>query len=105
MLQSLPPMYITRLSLANFRNFVRLETDFPLGPTLLVGANAQGKTSLLEAIYTLTGAFSPHSANDRHLINFLTIQDSIPVAHIVAEVRRQDQLRNKPNSMGHVLER
>ena len=86
-------MYITHLSLANFRNFIRLETDFPLGPTLLVGANAQGKTSLLEAIYYLTGAFSPHSANDRHLINFLTIQDSIPVARIVAEVRRQDQLQ------------
>ena len=85
-------MHLTHLSLTNFRNFVRLETDLPLGPTLLVGANAQGKTSLLEAIYYLTSASSPHTASDRQLINFLTIQDSIPVARIVAEVRRQNRL-------------
>ena len=44
-------MYLKHLSLTNFRNFARLDMDFPRRAVLLVGSNAQGKTSLLEAIY------------------------------------------------------
>jgi DNA replication and repair protein RecF len=84
------PMRLTHLSLTNFRNFVRLETDWPPGPTLLVGANAQGKTSLLEAVYFLAGASSPHASSDRQLINFLALKDPSPFARIVAELRRHD---------------
>jgi DNA replication and repair protein RecF len=84
-------MHLAHLSLTNFRNFVRLEKDFPIGPTLLVGANAQGKTSLLEAIHYLSYASSPHTTNDRQLINFLTLQEKTPVTRIVAEIRRRDR--------------
>jgi DNA replication and repair protein RecF len=86
-------MHLTYLSLTNFRNFVRLEKDFPVGPTLLVGANAQGKTSLLEAVYYLTGASSPHTSSDRQVINFLALKETMPFARIVAEVRRADRLQ------------
>jgi DNA replication and repair protein RecF len=82
-------MRLSHLSLTNFRNFVRLETGMPSGPTLLVGANAQGKTSLLEAIYFLVGASSPHASSDRQLIHFLALEDVLPVARIVAEINRQ----------------
>ena len=85
-------MRLTHLSLANFRNFVRLETDLPAGPTLLVGANAQGKTSLLEAIFYLTSASSPHAGSDRQLINFLALREPTPFARLVAEVVRLDRL-------------
>lgn len=85
-------MHLTYLSLTNFRNFIRLETDIPTGSLLLVGANAQGKTSLLEAIHYLTGTGSPHTPSDRQLINFLALQEPTPFARIVAEVRRQDRL-------------
>jgi DNA replication and repair protein RecF len=94
-------MHLAHLSLTNFRNFVRLEKDFPIGPTLLVGSNAQGKTSLLEAIHYLSYASSPHTTSDRQLINFLALQESIPVARIVAEIRRQDRpfdiAQNRPH--------
>jgi DNA replication and repair protein RecF len=83
-------MRLTHLSLTNFRNFVRLETDLPPGPTLLVGANAQGKSSLLEAIYYLSGAASPHASSDRQLINFLALKEPSPFARIVAEMRQHD---------------
>ncbi|MHB8748174.1 MAG: AAA family ATPase [Aggregatilineales bacterium] len=43
-------MRVDRLSLTNFRNYARLETALPSGALLLHGANAQGKTSLLESI-------------------------------------------------------
>jgi DNA replication and repair protein RecF len=87
------PMQLTHLSLTNFRNFVRLETDIPSGLTILVGANAQGKTSLLEAIYFLAGAGSPHARSERELINFLALDATPSVARIIAEVRRQDRLQ------------
>ena len=83
-------MRLTHLSLTNFRNFVRLETDWPPGPTLLVGANAQGKTSLLEAVYYLSGAASAHASSDRQLINFLALREPAPFARIVAELRQGD---------------
>lgn len=84
-------MLLTHLSLTNFRNFIRLETDLPAGQTLLVGANAQGKTSLLEAIHFLTAGSSPHSPSDRNLINLLVLKEQRPFARIVAEVSRQDR--------------
>src|SRR5574339_497995 len=43
-------MYLKHLSLTNFRNFARLDIDVPQRVVLLVGANAQGKTSVLEAV-------------------------------------------------------
>jgi len=86
-------MQLVHLSLTNFRNFIRLETDFPPGTTLLVGANAQGKTSLLEAVYFLAGATSPHASSDRQLINFLALNQPGPFARIVAEVRRGQRLQ------------
>ncbi len=81
-------MLLQHLSLTNVRNFVRLEADIPAGPTLLVGANAQGKTSLLEAVYYLARAASPHAQSDRQLINFLALQEATPFARLVAEYRR-----------------
>ena len=78
-------MHLTHLSLTNFRNFARLDVDVPGGPILLVGGNAQGKTSLLEAIYYLATFVSFQATHDRQLINFLTNQDTITVARIVAE--------------------
>lgn len=86
-------MQITQLSLTNFRNFIRLETDIPSGPTLLVGANAQGKTSLLEAVHFLVGATSLHAASDRQLINFLALEEPQPVARIVADLLRGGHTR------------
>lgn len=84
-------MLLQHLSLTNVRNFVRLEADVPPGPTLIVGANAQGKTSLLEAVYYLARAASPHTHSDRQLINFLALHEATPFARFVAEFRRADR--------------
>ena len=84
-------MILSHLSLTNFRAFSRLDADFPNGMLVLVGANAQGKTSILEAIYYLATFSSFHSSNDRQLINFLSLGDTPPVARIVAEIQRDGQ--------------
>lgn len=80
-------MLLTHLSLTNYRSFARLDLDVPCGPLLLVGENAQGKTSLLEAIYYLATFTSFHASSDRELISFLAEQEPLAVARIVADFR------------------
>ena len=46
-------MHLVHLRLRDFRNYARLDVDFPSGFHLLLGDNAQGKTNILEAIYLL----------------------------------------------------
>jgi DNA replication and repair protein RecF len=77
-------MYLTHLSLTNFRNFARLDIDVPLGSVLIVGSNGQGKTSLLEAIYFLSTVTSFHAQHDRELLNFLAAREPLAVGRIVA---------------------
>lgn len=82
-------MQLSHLSLTNFRNFSRLDMDVPGGTLLLVGANAQGKTSLLEAIYFLATLTSFHASSDRQLINFLEGRNPLAVGRIVADFTRR----------------
>jgi DNA replication and repair protein RecF len=84
-------MYLTHLSLTNFRAFTRLDMDIPRRTLLLVGDNAQGKTSILESIYYLATFTSFHAANDRQLINFLAAQEPLAVARLVADFRRAEK--------------
>ena len=81
-------MHLTHLSLTNFRNFARLDMDVPRHSVLLVGSNAQGKTSLLEAIYFLATFSSFQTSTDRQLVNFHALKDSLSVARIVADYKR-----------------
>jgi DNA replication and repair protein RecF len=86
-------MYLKHLSLTNFRNYARLDVDVPKGILLLVGDNAQGKTSLLEAVYYLATFVSFHANSDRQLVNFLASRESLAVARIVADFDRQDPIK------------
>jgi DNA replication and repair protein RecF len=52
---------LTHLSLRHFRCFDRLACDFVPGLNVFVGANAQGKTSLLEAVCVLARLQSPRT--------------------------------------------
>ncbi|HTP02026.1 MAG TPA: DNA replication/repair protein RecF [Anaerolineales bacterium] len=81
-------MHIQHLSLTNFRNFARLDIDVPQRVLLLVGSNAQGKTSLLEAIYYLASFTSFQTHTDRQLINFVEARNSLAVARLVGDYER-----------------
>jgi DNA replication and repair protein RecF len=81
-------MRLTHLSLTNFRNFTRLDLDVPGGTVMLVGDNAQGKTSLLEAIYFLATLTSFHASSDKQLINFIEARQDLAVGRIVANYCR-----------------
>ncbi len=80
-------MKIDHLSLTNFRNYARLEFSPPADrPVVLVGDNAQGKTSALEAIFYLATSTSPYTTSDRQLIHWRTEKDPIPFARLSAEI-------------------
>lgn len=81
-------MFLTHLSLTNFRAFSRLDMDVPRRILLLQGDNAQGKTSLLEAIYFFSTFSSIQASNDRQAINFLTLDEKLPVARMIAAFER-----------------
>ena len=61
-------MLLNHIVLRNFRNYTDCEVDFPQSVNLIVGGNAQGKTSLLEAIYFLCTAESHRATHDAELI-------------------------------------
>jgi DNA replication and repair protein RecF len=86
-------MRVEHLSLTNFRNYARLEVTLPPGPLLLYGENAQGKTSLLEAIYYLATSRSVWATSDRQLLNWQAENDVLPYARLAAEaVNRHSSL-------------
>ena len=102
-------MQLTHLSLTNFRNFTRLDVDVPGGTVMLVGNNAQGKTSLLEAIYFLATLTSFHASSDRQLINFIEARQDLAVGRIVADFCRgkenhriEVRIIQEPNSQNGV---
>jgi DNA replication and repair protein RecF len=81
-------MYLKHLSLTNFRNFTRLDIDIPQRVVLLTGANAQGKTSVLESIYFLAAFTSFQTHADRQIVNFHEAKNSLAVARLVADYQK-----------------
>jgi DNA replication and repair protein RecF len=56
--------------LINFRNLSDLAIDFDSSLNIFIGNNAQGKTNIIESIYTLMRGGSYRTADDRNLINW-----------------------------------
>lgn len=86
-------MRLRQLSLTNFRCYRQLTLTLPDGPVVLAGRNAQGKTSLLEAVYTLATSRAPHGVADRQLIHWDAGREEIlPFSRIQGEVERREGL-------------
>jgi len=84
-------LHIGHLSLKNFRNYLGLEFDLPAGISVFHGANAQGKTNLLESICLLATARLSRRTPDRELINWAAIQEPMPFARVSSEIQRKEQ--------------
>ncbi len=84
-------MQLSHLSLTNFRNFTRLDVDVPAGVLLIVGDNAQGKTSLLESIYFISTFTSFQASHNREMLNFIARREPLAVGRIMADYQRGDK--------------
>jgi DNA replication and repair protein RecF len=63
-------LIITNLSLVNFRIFSSLKLDLAPGVNIFAGKNAQGKTSLLEAIYVLAIGKAFRAENEKEIVSW-----------------------------------
>jgi DNA replication and repair protein RecF len=63
-------LWLAELRLRDFRSYQVADLEFGPGTTIIVGANAQGKSNLLEAIYTAALGRSPRAGADVELIRF-----------------------------------
>lgn len=63
-------MYLAQLYLNNFRNYFQQHLKFNSNYNFFIGANAQGKTNLLEAIYILGTGASHRTSVTSELINW-----------------------------------
>ncbi len=79
-------MYLSRLSLSEFRNYRQLELTLGRGLFLFYGDNAQGKTNLLEAVALLATASSFHASSDREVVSWYAPDH---VAHVTGDLFRQ----------------
>ena len=75
-------MYIDGLQLNNYRNYGSLRLGFSSGLNVFTGANAQGKTNLLEAVYFCSIGRSMRTPRDKELIRW-----ECDRANIVATVK------------------
>ncbi len=85
-------MLLQRLSLTNFRNYVRLELPLAPGLSIVQGQNAQGKSNLIEAIAYLATSKSPRTSADAELVNWLALEEPYPYARLAADLKRSDRL-------------
>ena len=63
-------MYISSLTLKNFRNYKSEKIEFSPLTNLIYGNNAQGKTNILEAVYLFAHGRSHRAKADREMIRF-----------------------------------
>jgi DNA replication and repair protein RecF len=79
------------LRLSHFRNYQALEVEFHPQLNLLLGANAQGKTNVLEALYCLSTTKSFRAASDEEMIGFGS--ESAAVECVLQREEGQEQVR------------
>jgi len=61
-------LILRKIKLVNFRNYKNLNINFQKNINIIIGDNAQGKTNILESIYTLALTKSYRTTNDSNLI-------------------------------------
>ncbi len=74
-------MIVRKIALNGFRNYEWETAVFDAGTNVICGANAQGKTNLLEAVYMLSSGRSFRTRFDRELVGF-----GFSSAEILAEI-------------------
>lgn len=87
-------MLVTHLNLVNFRNYHQQEFALPASVSIFWGANAQGKTNLLESICFLATTRFSRSVPDREIVNWDTVKEKIPYASVGAEVEKASRKTN-----------
>ena len=98
-------MYCNRIKVQNFRNIERADVTFDEGVNILHGANAQGKTNLLEAIGYAAIGKSFRTTHDEDMIRFgeemaeisIDFTDSVRTQNILVRMMKGKRKRIELN--------
>ena len=82
------PVYLTHLTLQNYRNFAEIDLDLDQGRTVMSGGNAQGKTNLLEAIYMLATGKAARATHEREVVRWEALAEEVPFARVRGAAER-----------------
>ena len=94
-------MKIRSIELENFRNYGSLYLELDEGINILCGDNAQGKTNILEAVYTACTSKSQKLSKDKEMINFGADEAHIKtVIEKAGNIYRIDMHLKRNNSKG-----
>jgi DNA replication and repair protein RecF len=63
-------MYVAEVRLVGFRSYAQSRLSFSPGLNVIVGANASGKTNLVEGVYWALRAVSPRTTRDDKLVRW-----------------------------------
>jgi DNA replication and repair protein RecF len=78
-------MRLHRLQLFDYRNFHRLDLSLGPGAGVFIGANAQGKTNLLESVYLLATMKELRAESEAQVIRRQAASGPMPAARVVGE--------------------
>jgi DNA replication and repair protein RecF len=101
-------MWVARLNASDWRNYEELSAEFGRGAVVLLGANAQGKTNLLEGLGFLATGLSHRESSARALVRIGAVEATLratvqqapglvePEAHVSAQTGRTLSLGGLP---------
>lgn len=94
-------MHVKRLTLDEFRSYHHLELDVPPAGLRIVGLNASGKTSLLEALVMLATTRSPRTSAEREVVRWGSGEEFgvTPYSRVGADVVTDERARHLEISM------
>ena len=74
-------MFIEKIKLKNFRNYIEQEIKLNNGINLFYGNNAQGKTNIIESIFLCSMGKSFRARRDKEIINFNKNETQIEIKY------------------------
>ncbi len=83
-------MYLKNIEIVNFRNIDKINLEFNKNVNIFIGKNAQGKTSILESIYSLAFTKSSKNFSDDELLKkdrlFFKIKGSLKIGNSIKKM-------------------
>lgn len=104
-------MNVQKIRLINFRNLLDLSIKFNSSLNIFIGNNAQGKTNIIESIYTLMRGGSYRTTDDSNLINWNKektyilgeVQLNEETFHVNILLQNNEKSKNQTNKFKKVI--
>ena len=75
-------MYIKKIKLFNFRNYIEQEINLDKNINIFYGNNAQGKTNIIESIYISSIGKSYRTNKDKEIINLEKLYSKVEIEYV-----------------------